>query len=78
VRARLSADLCGRLLNDRVLPLFESNDVKLLRVLTDRGSEFAAIRSGTNTKLYLAIRGHRLDAETVTKLGARSTSLSNV
>ena len=28
------------LLNDRVLPFFEEHDVKLLRVLTDRGSEF--------------------------------------
>ena len=28
------------LLNDRVLPFFEEYDVKLLRVLTDRGSEF--------------------------------------
>jgi hypothetical protein len=27
------------LLNDRVLPFFEEHDVKLLRVLTDRGSE---------------------------------------
>ena len=27
------------LLNDRVIPLFESYDVKLMRVLTDRGSE---------------------------------------
>ena len=28
------------LLNDRVLPLFEQHEVKLLRVLTDRGSEY--------------------------------------
>jgi hypothetical protein len=27
-------------LNDRVLPFFEEHEVKLLRVLTDRGSEF--------------------------------------
>jgi hypothetical protein len=27
-------------LNDRVLPFFEEHDTKLLRVLTDRGSEF--------------------------------------
>ena len=27
------------LLNDRVIPFFDSHDVKLLRVLTDRGSE---------------------------------------
>ena len=28
------------LLNDRVIPFFDSHDVKLLRVLTDRGSEY--------------------------------------
>jgi hypothetical protein len=28
------------LLNDRVLPLFEEHDIKLLRVLTDHDSEF--------------------------------------
>jgi hypothetical protein len=28
------------LLNDRVLPFFDEHDVKLLRVLTDRGSEY--------------------------------------
>ena len=28
------------LLNDRVLPLFDSHEIKLLRVLTDRGSEY--------------------------------------
>lgn len=28
------------LLNDRVLPFFEEHDVPLLRMLTDRGTEF--------------------------------------
>ena len=28
------------LLNDRVIPFFDSHDVKLMRVLTDRGSEY--------------------------------------
>jgi hypothetical protein len=37
------------LLNDRVIPFFDSHDVKLLRVLTDRGSEYCGIRSGTST-----------------------------
>jgi hypothetical protein len=30
----------ANLLNDRVLPFFEEHTVKLLRVLTDGGSEF--------------------------------------
>ena len=28
------------LLNDRVLPFFEKNEVSLLRILTDRGTEY--------------------------------------
>ena len=36
------------LLNDRVIPLFESHDVKLQRILTDRGSEYCGNRSGTS------------------------------
>jgi hypothetical protein len=28
------------LLNDRGIPLFESHDVKLTRILTDRGNEY--------------------------------------
>jgi hypothetical protein len=28
------------LLNDRVVPFFDSQEVKLLRMLTDRGSEY--------------------------------------
>jgi hypothetical protein len=28
------------LLNDRVLPFFDGHEVRLLRVLTDRGSEY--------------------------------------
>jgi transposase InsO family protein len=42
------------LLNDRVVPLFEEHDIALLRVLTDRGTEFC----GTEVhpyELYLAI-----------------------
>jgi hypothetical protein len=44
------------LLNDRVLPLFESHDVKLLRILTDRGSEFCGNPERHEYELYLAVR----------------------
>ena len=37
------------LLNDRVMPFFDSHDVKLLRVLTDRGSEYCGNPERTNT-----------------------------
>jgi Integrase core domain len=43
------------LLNDRVLPFFEEHDVKLLRVLTDRGSEFCGNAERHEYELYLAV-----------------------
>jgi hypothetical protein len=44
------------LLNDRVLPLFEQHEVKLLRVLTDRGSEYCGNPNDTNTNSTLRSR----------------------
>ena len=43
------------LLNDRMLPFFEEHDVKLLRVLTDRGSEFCGNPERHEYELYLAV-----------------------
>jgi hypothetical protein len=43
------------LLNDCVLPFFEEHDVRLLRVLTDRGSEFCGNPERHEYELYLAI-----------------------
>jgi transposase InsO family protein len=43
------------LLNDRVLPFFEEHDVKLLRVLTDRGSEYCGNPERHECELYLAV-----------------------
>src|SRR5262249_12843265 len=43
------------LLNDRVLPFFEEHDVKLLRVLTDRGSEYCGNPERHEYELYLAV-----------------------
>lgn len=37
---RKTALVAADLLNDRVLPFFEAHAVKLLRVLTDRGTEY--------------------------------------
>src|SRR5678815_5791465 len=37
---RKNALVAADLLNDRVLPFFESQDVRLLRILTDRGTEY--------------------------------------
>ena len=43
------------MLNDRVLPWFEEQEVKLLRVLTDRGSEYCGNLQRHEYELYLAI-----------------------
>src|SRR6266516_149415 len=43
------------LLNDRVLPFFEEHNAKLLRVLTDRGSEFCGNPERHEYELYLAV-----------------------
>ncbi len=43
------------LLNDRVLPFFESQQVPLLRILTDRGSEYCGNVEHHEYQLYLAI-----------------------
>jgi len=43
------------LLNDRVLPLFIENELPLLRMLTDRGTEFCGKRETHDYQLYLAI-----------------------
>ena len=43
------------LLNNRVIPLFDSQEVKLLRVLTDRGSEYCGNPERHEYELYLAV-----------------------
>jgi len=43
------------LLNDRVLPWFEEQGLKLLRILTDRGTEFNGSIENHEYQLYLAI-----------------------
>jgi len=42
------------LLNDRVIPFFDSHDVKLQRVLSDRGSEYCGNPERHEYELYLA------------------------
>tara|TARA_B100000989_G_C19468568_1_gene439571 strand:+ start:120 stop:1151 length:1032 start_codon:yes stop_codon:yes gene_type:complete len=46
-----SADL----LNDRVLPFFESHNASVLRILTDRGTEYCGKQEQHDYQLYLAI-----------------------
>src|SRR5262249_16146282 len=67
------------LLNDRVLPFFEEHDVKLLRVLTDRGSEFCGNperheRSRTSITRAPRPRARRPTASVNASIRPRSTS----
>ena len=48
-----SADI----LNDKVLPFFESYDLPMLRILTDRGTEYCGKVEQHDFELYLAING---------------------
>jgi transposase InsO family protein len=43
------------LLNDRVLPFFKEHQLPLLRILTDRGTEYCGKTETHNYQLYLAI-----------------------
>jgi transposase InsO family protein len=43
------------LLNDRVLPFFENERVSLLRILTDRGTEYCGKHDSHDYQLYLGI-----------------------
>jgi transposase InsO family protein len=52
---RKHAPTAADTLNDRVLPFFEAQDVPLLRVLTDRGSEYCGNLEQHEYELYLAL-----------------------
>ena len=52
---RKNALVAADLLNDRVLPFYEDEGVKLLRILTDRGTEFKGSREHHEYELYLTI-----------------------
>jgi len=43
------------LLNDQVLPMFIEQELPLLRILTDRGTEFCGKRETHDYQLYLAV-----------------------
>lgn len=52
---RKNALVAADMLNDKVLPFFEEEDIRLLRVLTDRGTEFCGSLEHHEYELYLAI-----------------------
>jgi transposase InsO family protein len=52
---RKNALVAADLLNDRVLPFLEEHEIPLLRVLTDRGTEYCGQREHHEYELYLAV-----------------------
>ena len=52
---RKNALVAAEMLNDRVVPFFDQHEVPLLRVLTDRGTEYCGNRETHEYQLYLAI-----------------------
>src|SRR5438309_2117237 len=52
---RKNALVAADLLNDRVLPFFEEQEVSLLWILTDRGTEYCGPREHQEYELYLAV-----------------------
>ncbi len=54
---RKTALTAADLLNDKVLPFFDQQDLPLLRILTDRGTEYKGKREHHEYELYLDIEG---------------------
>ena len=52
---RKNALVAADMLNDRVVPFYEEHDIPLLRVLTDRGTEYCGNRESHEYQLYLAV-----------------------
>ncbi|MFP4370524.1 MAG: IS481 family transposase [Candidatus Kapaibacterium sp.] len=52
---RKNALVAADLLNDRVVPFYEAHEVRLLRILTDRGTEYCGKRQHHEFELYLAV-----------------------
>lgn len=50
---RKNALVAADLLNDRVIPFFEDHEIPLLRILTDRGTEYCGKREHHEYQLYL-------------------------
>lgn len=54
---RKNAITAADMLNDKVLPFFEENQIPLLRVLTDRGTEYCGKPDYHEFSLYLTLEG---------------------
>jgi transposase InsO family protein len=52
---RKQAIVAADMLNDRVVPFFDEHEIPLLRILTDRGTEYCGNREHHEYQLYLAV-----------------------
>ena len=52
---RKNALVAADILNDRVIPFYEQHQIPVLRILTDRGTEYCGKREHHEFQLYLAI-----------------------
>jgi transposase InsO family protein len=52
---RKNALVAADLLNDRVIPFYDAHGIPLLRMLTDRGTEYCGNREAHEYQLYLAV-----------------------
>jgi transposase InsO family protein len=52
---RKNALVAAEIINDRVVPFFEEKEIPLLRVLTDRGTEYCGQREYHEYELYLSV-----------------------
>ncbi|GAB3537243.1 hypothetical protein GCM10027443_29840 [Pontibacter brevis] len=52
---RKNALVAADMRNDRVISLYEQHEIPLLRILTDRGTEYCGARERHEYQLYLAI-----------------------
>lgn len=52
---RKNALVAADILNDKVIPFFDKHDIPLLRILTDRGTEYCGCREHHEYQLYLEI-----------------------
>lgn len=52
---RKNALVAAEMLNDKVIPFFQSQEIPLLRILTDRGTEYCGKREYHEFQLYLTL-----------------------
>lgn len=52
---RKNALVAAEVLNDKVVPWFEEQNVRILRTLTDRGTEYCRKKESHEYELYLSI-----------------------